>query len=138
MRRRWKLLVVLGAVALLASLLFLLPPRDDGLNWVRKYHAKEHRDLDVERSFAVGNPGRKIHSLSFEFEKIPEAIIQEIRNRSPDLTLDDKGGLLYARLSDGRIIIVERHRQRITVERASDLNWFERQWAGFKRIVGLS
>ena len=132
------MLVAVGAVALFVSLLFLLPPRDDGLDWIRKYTKREHREFDEERSFAAGNPGRKVQSVSFEFDKLPEGIIQEIRNRAPELTLDDKGGLLYARLSDGRIIVVQRHRNKITVERASELNWMERQWASFKRMLGFS
>ena len=36
MRRRWKALVAVGALALFAGLLSLLPPRDDGLDWLRE------------------------------------------------------------------------------------------------------
>ena len=39
MRRRWKLLAVVGAVALLAGLPFFLSPGDDndGFDWIREF-----------------------------------------------------------------------------------------------------
>ena len=85
MRRRWKALVAVGAVALVAGLIFLLPPRDDGLDWIRKYEGKETRRESTSPT------GLSSIEITFQFDQIPKPLLDTLDRKRRDSVLMKQG-----------------------------------------------
>jgi hypothetical protein len=127
MRRRWKALVVVAAVALFASLLFPLPPRDDGLDWIRKYGGKEivryNGEVDVNRGRP---PETTLKWLEFKFDRIPRALLAEIQHRSEKQAHDDRATVIV-QAKERTIVVIQYHRP----------NWLQRKWRYIRLMLGL-
>jgi hypothetical protein len=134
MRRRWKVLaVVLGAVALLVGLLSLLPPRDDGLDWIRKYGGIETVE-PIHLNY--WNPAISPRNLdedfrgyrhSFRFRVISSKSIRELNRR------------LTKELSPTVHVMKIDHRraETLVIERYEPRPWIERQWILVERTLGF-
>lgn len=119
MRRRWYLLAVIGAVVLLASLLLLLPVREDGLDWVRKYGGTEQSvDLDFETK-----GGSAVRSVTFTFAAPPAGLEQEARIHVSSYDWD-QGHRFTSETKDGWTLSFSGEGRELTFVR--ELNWFER------------
>jgi hypothetical protein len=129
MRRQWKVLVVVGALTLLAGLLFLLPPRGDGLDWVRKYGGTESRYKLTGR---LNNPDGLI--LDFRFQELPEPLLTEARSR---LTWGKLVRPMSTAMIGSEAITVDWRLNTISLTRFDDRPWIERQWSAFKRLLGI-
>jgi hypothetical protein len=82
MRRRWKALVAFGAVVLVSALFILLPPRDDGLDWIRSYGGRERREPD-SIWFGSGQPIKDV-TVVFYFESEPSKLLSKLKSLSAD------------------------------------------------------
>jgi hypothetical protein len=133
MRRRWKAFVVVAAVALFASLLFLLPPRDDGLDWIRKYGGKEtvQRAWSVYEPRSVGMEGwwridrRDIpayYNHTFQFRQLTADQIDTIINHNniPEIVL--------TRVDQSSVVVA--------FQRKWQPSWFEDRWSDLKDWLG--
>jgi hypothetical protein len=127
MRRRWKALVlVLGAVGFFAALLFLLPPRDDGLNWVRKYGG-------VETSKGHQFVGANLQVNAFTFEELPSGLEDEARAHVTRFHLDNKGEFA-GDTNIGVWLFFSTKQKRVLFTR--EQTWIERQWTQLRRQLG--
>ena len=111
--------------------IFLLPARDDGLNWIRKY-------IETVEPIHLNywNPAISPQKLereycgyrhSFAFKRLPSNSIREIYQWWPKTEY-----LLIreVRLRGGKhILVIERYERR---------PWLERQWGAVKRMFGFS
>jgi hypothetical protein len=124
MRRRWKALVAVGAFVFVA-VLFFLPPRDDGLDWVRKYGGQEEHRVEMDVSKVPGRPDDAVIDWTeFDFSKIPEALIQEISKRK-------------SRSSDTkRLVWVDQVNQSVLILDFRRRTWLEKHWFGIKQSFG--
>jgi hypothetical protein len=127
MRRRWKALVGLGVVALVAGLIFLLPPRDDGLDWIRAYGPVEK----VQR-MAIWQSGRGVAGSmefdqhDFQFDRIPQEVIAKLKEEPFDRSDLPSRALVEVDVKSGTV----------TINRIRRPNWIERQWSALLRRLG--
>jgi hypothetical protein len=129
MRRRWKALVVVGAVALFAALLFLLPPRDDGFDWIRKYGPKETASYPFVAASNRVERGGKV--IEFRFAKFPKQFLRELSNRyafKGESSFRDASAQMF--LIDSQQSTVE-----IYFIRSS---WLDEKLTGLQRAIGWS
>jgi hypothetical protein len=112
MRRRWKALVVVGAVALTASMFFLLPPPDDGLDWIRRYGGSEVREASDPIVGGLHEWNVRLVWHTFSFDRIPSQLIADIQQRN---------------VSDATILVDSEARS-VVVNRVQPMYWWEVQW----------
>ena len=120
------MLVAVGAVALFVSLLFLLPPRNDRLDWMRKYGG-------VETSRSHQLVGADLQVTQFSFEKLPSGIEEEVRARVTRFDIDNKGEFA-GDTNMGVSLFFSRKQKRVFFTRQQ--TWIERQWTQLKRQLG--
>jgi hypothetical protein len=127
MRRGWKVLVAVGAVALFAGLLFLLPPRDDGLNWIRKYGPRESVspfEWGVDTSSIHADPSMNIHT--FQFTQIPREVEDLVRQKDRAV----KG-------SEPELLSIDREMNEVSYVVRKGPSWLAERWQTVKAIFGL-
>jgi hypothetical protein len=129
MRRRWKLLVAVGAVALFAGLVLLLPPRDDGLDWVRKYGVSE------KSGRGIGVKGQIVWLCHFNWDVLPVGLDKEVRNRVAPFIPKDTGNYSGKTHHGWKVLFSRSTKQMFATREAS---WLEqrlkdvRTWVGWK------
>jgi len=132
MRRRWKALVAVGAVALLAALLFLLPPRDDGLDWARKYGGKE-RTIRLTTADTTGKVDMRV--TLFNFDSIPKGFEAELRGRFVRYDVDHDGEMA-GDTREGQSLYYSRSMRRLYYTHETESSWLARKWREFRKKVG--
>jgi hypothetical protein len=127
--KRWG--IVLAAVGLLALLFALLPPRDDGLDWIRAYGGKEQHWTRPEVE-----PGSYWTSYQFLFDQEPPGLESELISRAKSVETQSPG-LLGATLRDGWRVSFNAKEGVLFIDRYVQPNWFDRQWNSLKRFIGV-
>ena len=133
MRRRWTLLVAFGAVALFAGPLFLLPSRDDGLDWIRKYGLAAQGEITVSEPGANGAPGV---TRQFTFAQIPHEFESDLRRRMVWSSRAKNSPLVVGMLPGGWHVSYPRNSTQVHLFRFDSPNWFQKQLAALKRRFG--
>jgi hypothetical protein len=133
MRRRWNLLVAVGAVALLAGLLFLLPPRDDGFDWIRKYGLRR-QELRINEPGANGAPGE---TRAFLFNEAHPGFEGELRRRLVWSSKAKDNPWVIGMLPGGWHVSYRRNSDQVNFFRFKTPNWFEIQLSKMKRTFGF-
>jgi hypothetical protein len=123
MRRRWKALVVAGAVAIFALPFTPIAAKGDGLDWIRRYGPTESVD-EFETSdcgFSAGWPKSRVYTHSFRFRTIPTEVEAYVSSSPAEFLsplLDKKSGLLVVTVID-------------------EPTWLEEKWFEMKRRMSL-
>jgi hypothetical protein len=124
MRRRWKALVAVGAVALLAGLFLRRPHHDDGLDWIRKYGGRERKNPDSLMYGSV-NPV-KLVSSEFTFKSVPRRLLSELKEISVDEPIEKPPTPYFAgTLPDGYSFTWEPVELRLTVGKQTKPSWLD-------------
>ena len=127
MRRRWKALVAIGGALLLAGLLFLLPPRDDGLDWVRKYKLEQNSGRSISAT------GQELYFSQFSFAEVPAGLEEEVRSRIVRFDIRDGGN--YAGSTDNRYHLYFSRENRVMFA-TTEPSWIEQKWIEVKAKIG--
>jgi hypothetical protein len=124
-----------GGVALLAGVLFLLPPRDDGLDWIRKYSETVTTE---ELQMPVVGPDRVRRGVlvSFSFKQVPQGFEEDLRRRLVWRHTDDAGALSGILPGDWQVLFA-RHSNQIHLTHFPRKSWFVNQWTLFKLRLGF-
>jgi len=80
MNRRSKQLAVVGCITALATFAVLLPPREDDLDWIRRYSPIEQVRSGSPGDFGTGRFATRWHI--FQFKEIPPRLIAELKRRT--------------------------------------------------------
>lgn len=133
MRRRWKLLVVVGAVAVGAAVILagLLPTSDDELAWLRKYHGKE------SWTRLTNEAGWYATRFEYQFDPLPEALIDEMKRKGYIIT-DSRKALFAGRLHNGNTFVVSRLQNKVLINvNRRRMSWLEAKVIELKRMLGI-
>jgi hypothetical protein len=134
MRRRWKLLVAVGAVALLAGLLFLLPSRDDGLDWVRKFGGKEEIP---EKWYMDGSKPFVGERRVFRFKTISPELKETLKESMFALVKEDEVEITGTTEDDWQVRLSDAEKV-LECYRPTHLTGMAGFWYRLKDSVGLS
>jgi hypothetical protein len=76
MRRRWRALVAVGAVAIFALPYTPIAAKGDGLDWIRRYGPTESVDEfeTWDCGFSAGWPKTRVFTHTFRFRQIPSEV----------------------------------------------------------------
>jgi len=133
MRRRWKTLVAVGAVAFLAGIFLLVQPHDDGFDWIRKYGGRERKKPDT-LMIGPGSPVKLI-AREFTFTAEPSLLLAKLKRMSADELLEKSPSVhLAGSLPDGSIFTWEPEELRLSMGRMLAPNWLDLAWFRFVSI----
>ena len=126
-------MVAVGAVALLAGLLFLggllflPPPRDDGLDWVRKFKPRQTQDD------AIGTKGERIDFRVFTFKSVPPELLEAVRRRIGRYDINSNGNYSGS-TKDGFHVYFSSKAKLLFATR--EPSWLEQRWMDVKAKLG--
>jgi hypothetical protein len=135
-RRRWKALVAVGAIALFASMFFLLPPRDDGPEWIRKYGGRESFAGTLVTPINLDGDVMRSDSYQFEFATIPKELEIEVM-RKLLLVHSRSKSQLAGSLQDGSYIRLDRAAGRVHLDIPHQPPWLQVQWSLIRMRLGI-
>jgi len=146
MKRGWKVGIVATAAALVVVAALQFAPKDDGLDWIRKYGGAE-TVMMARLSDSV-----ELYNYTFKFDGIPDKLVKEIHawnaanapGQRRMLVISTVGpyggrfgvsgpGITYVSMGS-----VNARNAPVFVSRTVQLSWLERQWRALNVKLGWS
>lgn len=139
MKRGWKVGLIATAAALVVVAALQFAPKDDGLDWIRKYGGSETVMM------AQLNETTEVYHHSFTFKDVPLGLVREIkawRTAHPQIRHGSlETGIISIAYRDERPSSanpVQAANEPVFVSRIIQLSWLERQWRALSVKFGWS
>jgi hypothetical protein len=127
-------LAAVGSLALFVAILALLPAPDDGIEWMRRYGARE--TLHPGAPWQVGGNVYQTQWHKFSFDRIPPKMLDEIAKRS-EYHAEGDSFHFNGTFPDTDRIIVDRNANTVEVYVRNKEKWVDREWNRLRGLVCL-
>jgi hypothetical protein len=121
-------------VVILGIVLSALPPRDDGLNWIRNHCPKEQiPDMWLTEG---GGPAFLGKRHEFRLDTVPQTLVANMRLNLTQSRTDDHGEI-SGTTKDGWQVLLSQRNKILVCYRGEYLNRFEEVWLRTKTFLRL-